>query len=50
MNIRFVGLGAMAPVDGYYADVQKMGSRRWDTSSLLARMRRTPQDDYEESS
>lgn len=24
-------------IDGYYADVQKMGGGRWDTSSLLAR-------------
>jgi len=27
-------------VDGYYADVQDMGGNRWDTSSLLARLRR----------
>jgi 3-hydroxyisobutyrate dehydrogenase-like beta-hydroxyacid dehydrogenase len=26
-------------VDGYYAEVQEMGGRRWDTSSLFARMR-----------
>lgn len=26
-------------VDGYYADVQKMGGQRWDTSSLLARLK-----------
>ncbi len=25
-------------VDGYYADVQKMGGNRWDTSSLIARL------------
>jgi 3-hydroxyisobutyrate dehydrogenase len=25
-------------VDGFYADVQKMGGNRWDTSSLLARL------------
>lgn len=25
-------------IDGYYADVQKMGGGRWDTSSLLARL------------
>lgn len=50
MNILFVGLGAMAVVDGYYADVQKMGGGRWDTSRLLAHVRRTQQDDYEESS
>ena len=27
-----------ALVDGYYADVQKMGGSRWDTSSLIARL------------
>ncbi len=27
-------------VDGFYADVQAMGGRRWDTSSLFARMQR----------
>jgi 3-hydroxyisobutyrate dehydrogenase-like beta-hydroxyacid dehydrogenase len=26
-------------VDGYYAEVQKMGGARWDTSSLIARLR-----------
>jgi 3-hydroxyisobutyrate dehydrogenase len=25
-------------VDGYYAEVQKMGGQRWDTSSLVARL------------
>ncbi len=25
-------------VDGYYAEVQQMGGRRWDTSSLIARL------------
>jgi 3-hydroxyisobutyrate dehydrogenase len=25
-------------VDGFYADVQKLGGRRWDTSSLVARL------------
>jgi len=25
-------------LDGYYADIQKMGGGRWDTSSLLARL------------
>lgn len=25
-------------VDGYYAEVQKMGGNRWDTSSLIARL------------
>jgi 3-hydroxyisobutyrate dehydrogenase-like beta-hydroxyacid dehydrogenase len=27
-------------VDGYYADIQAMGGRRWDTSSLIARLER----------
>lgn len=27
-------------VDGYYADVQSMGGKRWDTSSLIARLER----------
>src|SRR5512141_611824 len=27
-----------AMVDGFYAEVQKMGGRRWDTSSLVARL------------
>ena len=27
-------------VDGYYADIQKMGGGRWDTSSLYARLER----------
>ena len=30
-------------VDAYYADVQAMGGRRWDTSSLIARLER-PRD------
>jgi 3-hydroxyisobutyrate dehydrogenase len=34
--------GATLPVtslvDGYYAEVQEMGGRRWDTSSLIARL------------
>ncbi len=25
-------------VDGYYAEVQALGGRRWDTSSLVARL------------
>ncbi|HML91795.1 NAD(P)-dependent oxidoreductase [Methyloceanibacter sp.] len=29
-----------ALVDQFYADVQKMGGRRWDTSSLIARLER----------
>jgi 3-hydroxyisobutyrate dehydrogenase len=31
-------LGLTALVDQYYADVQKLGGRRWDTSSLVARL------------
>ncbi len=27
-------------IDGYYADVQALGGRRWDTSSLIARLER----------
>jgi 3-hydroxyisobutyrate dehydrogenase-like beta-hydroxyacid dehydrogenase len=26
-------------VDGYYAEVQELGGNRWDTSSLLARLK-----------
>ncbi|MBS36815.1 MAG: oxidoreductase [Thiotrichales bacterium] len=37
-------IGAPLPVteivDGYYADVQELGGNRWDTSSLIARLRR----------
>jgi 3-hydroxyisobutyrate dehydrogenase-like beta-hydroxyacid dehydrogenase len=29
-------------IDSYYADVQAMGGRRWDTSSLIARLERPP--------
>jgi 3-hydroxyisobutyrate dehydrogenase len=36
--------GASLPVtqivDGFYADVQKMGGKRWDTSSLIARLKK----------
>jgi hypothetical protein len=28
-------------VDQFYADVQAMGGRRWDTSSLIRRLRRS---------
>jgi 3-hydroxyisobutyrate dehydrogenase len=31
-------LEVAALVDGFYADVQKMGGARWDTSSLIARL------------
>jgi 3-hydroxyisobutyrate dehydrogenase len=33
-------LPVSALVDQFYAEVQKMGGRRWDTSSLLARLER----------
>lgn len=33
-----VSLPVTALVDQFYADVQRMGGNRWDTSSLLARM------------
>lgn len=29
-------------VDGFYAEIEKMGGRRWDTSSLIARLRPDP--------
>ncbi|MDP3067151.1 MAG: NAD-binding protein, partial [Methylocystis sp.] len=29
-----------ALVDQFYAEVEKMGGRRWDTSSLIARLER----------
>ena len=32
-------LPVTAAVDQYYSDVQKMGGRRWDTSSLIARLK-----------
>jgi 3-hydroxyisobutyrate dehydrogenase len=33
-------LPVTALVDQFYAEVQKMGGQRWDTSSLLARLQR----------
>jgi 3-hydroxyisobutyrate dehydrogenase len=33
-------LPATALIDQFYADVQKMGGKRWDTSSLIARLDR----------
>jgi 3-hydroxyisobutyrate dehydrogenase len=33
-------LPVSALVDQFYADVQSMGGRRWDTSSLIARLQR----------
>ena len=36
--------GALLPVtelvDTYYADIQKMGGNRWDTSSLIERLKK----------
>jgi 3-hydroxyisobutyrate dehydrogenase len=32
-------LPVAAIVDGFYADVQRMGGSRWDTSSLIARLK-----------
>jgi 3-hydroxyisobutyrate dehydrogenase-like beta-hydroxyacid dehydrogenase len=34
-------LEVTALVDRYYAEVQAMGGRRWDTSSLVARLEKT---------
>jgi len=34
------GLPVTRIVDGFYADVQKMGGGRWDTSSLIRRLRK----------
>lgn len=34
-------LPAAALVDQFYAEVQKMGGKRWDTSSLIARLNRS---------
>jgi 3-hydroxyisobutyrate dehydrogenase len=33
-------LPATALIDQFYSDVQKMGGRRWDSSSLIARLNR----------
>jgi 3-hydroxyisobutyrate dehydrogenase len=33
-------LPVSALVDQFYAEVQKMGGSRWDTSSLIARLER----------
>ena len=37
-DARGVSLPVTALVDQFYADVQRMGGNRWDTSSLLARL------------
>jgi len=38
--------GALLPVtalvDQFYAEIQRLGGRRWDTSSLMHRLKRTP--------
>jgi 3-hydroxyisobutyrate dehydrogenase len=33
-------LPVTALVDQFYAEVQKMGGKRWDTSSLIARLKK----------
>ncbi len=35
-------LEVTALVDGFYAEVQAMGGSRWDTSSLVARLEKSP--------
>ena len=37
-------LPVTALVDQFYADIQKMGGRRWDTSSLIARLEHNKAD------
>jgi 3-hydroxyisobutyrate dehydrogenase len=39
-NHNGASLPITALIDQFYADVQKMGGRRWDTSSLIARLQR----------
>ncbi len=39
-NATGASLPVTALIDQFYKDVQKMGGRRWDTSSLLARLER----------
>jgi 3-hydroxyisobutyrate dehydrogenase len=34
-------LPVTALVDQFYAEIQKMGGRRWDSSSLMARLERS---------
>jgi 3-hydroxyisobutyrate dehydrogenase-like beta-hydroxyacid dehydrogenase len=38
-RINGASLPATALVDQFYADVQKMGGQRWDSSSLIKRLR-----------
>lgn len=40
-NAQGVSLPVTALVDQFYAEVQRMGGNRWDTSSLLARLENT---------
>ena len=37
---RWIGQPVTALVDEFYAEIQEMGGRRWDTSSLIARLER----------
>jgi 3-hydroxyisobutyrate dehydrogenase len=39
-----VSLPVTALVDQFYADVQQMGGGRWDTSSLIKRLRHLQKD------
>jgi 3-hydroxyisobutyrate dehydrogenase len=39
-NNNGASLPVTALIDQFYADVQKMGGKRWDTSSLIARLKR----------
>ena len=41
-------LPVTALVDQFYAEVEKMGGKRWDTSSLLARLRAVTGGRFEE--
>jgi 3-hydroxyisobutyrate dehydrogenase/2-hydroxy-3-oxopropionate reductase len=38
-NENGASLPVTALIDQFYKDVQKMGGNRWDTSSLIARLR-----------
>ena len=40
-NVAALDMTAM--VDGFYAEVQALGGRRWDTSSLVARLEKPPE-------
>ena len=42
-------LPATALVDQFYKDVQKLGGGRWDTSSLIRRLRAPDQDDHDKA-